>query len=71
MTVTLLTPEQKGLLIWQPYEPGAVFFPIQDKDNNWIISAEEVNGQVQWVKELPGIEYEAKPVAEISNNQSL
>ena len=59
MTVALLTTEQKDELIGQLYAPDSYFNPIQDKHGQWIISLEEVNQcSIEWVKELPLIEYE-------------
>lgn len=63
--VGLLTEIQKIELTEQQYAPDSYFNPIQDIDNNWIISQEEMNGcvneELMWVKDLPLIEYKAKP----------
>jgi hypothetical protein len=63
--VVILTEEQKNQLIGQQYAPDSYFNPIQDLDNNWIISLEEtqenVNPDTMWVKELPLIEFKPKP----------
>jgi len=63
--VGLLTIEQKDNLIGQLYDEDSYFNPIQDLDENWIISVEEmefcVNPEFQWVKDLPLIEYKPKP----------
>lgn len=62
--VGLLTIEQKDLLIGQLYDDDSYFNPIQDADDNWIISTEEIEfctvEQFQWVKQLPLIEYKPK-----------
>lgn len=62
--VGLLTIEQKYLLLVQEYAPDSYFNPIQDLNNNWIISIEEinycVNPEFMWVKDLPLIIYEPK-----------
>jgi hypothetical protein len=62
--VGLLTIEQKDLLIGQLYDDDSFFNPIQDADDNWIISIEEIEfctvEQFQWVKQLPLIEYKPK-----------
>ena len=59
MTVALLTTEQKDSLVGQLYAPDSYFNPIQDMQGQWIISLEEVNQcSIEWVKELPLIEYE-------------
>jgi len=63
--VGLLTIEQKDSLVGQLYEEDSFFNPLQDLEDNWIISTEEmefcVNPEFQWVKDLPLIEYVAKP----------
>jgi hypothetical protein len=63
--VGLLTESQKDSLVGQLYDEDSYFNPIQDIDNNWIISTEEiqfcVNPEFQWVKTLPLIEYFPKP----------
>lgn len=62
--VGLLTIEQKDSLLVQEYAPDSYFNPIQDLNNNWIISIEEinycVNPEFMWVKDLPLIIYEPK-----------
>jgi hypothetical protein len=63
--VGLLTVEQKDSLILQWYAPDCYFNPIQDLNDNWIISVEEManctNEEFIWVKDLPLIIYEPKP----------
>jgi len=63
--VGLLTETQKNELIGQLYEEDSYFNPIQDIEDNWIISVEEmefcVNPEFIWVKDLPLIEYKPKP----------
>ena len=68
MKVRKLTIEQKDLLIGKVwgYE-NQIFNPVLDKDGNWFISNEEVNGctlaQAQligcdiWLLTLPEIDY--------------
>lgn len=67
--VGLLTETQKDELVGQLYDDDSYFNPIQDADDNWIISVEEidqcVNETVMWVKELPLIPYEPKPTPPI------
>jgi hypothetical protein len=61
--VALLTEIQKEQLVGQQYVPDGYFNPIQDSDNNWIISIEEIQAtNIQWLKELPLIEYKPKPL---------
>ena len=63
--VGLLTIEQKDSLLGVAYAPDSYYNPIQDLNNNWIISVEEIantiNPDTQWVKELELIPYEPKP----------
>jgi len=62
--VYLLTPEQAQSLIGVEFIPDNYFNPIQDADENWIISQEEVDQcSFKWVKSLPLIEY--KPIVYI------
>jgi hypothetical protein len=57
--VGLLTKAQKDELVGQLYDENSYFNPIQDKNNNWIISIEEIEQcNIEWVKDLPLIEYE-------------
>jgi hypothetical protein len=63
--VGLLTIAEKDSLIGQLYDEDSYFNPIQDLEDNWIISTEEmefcVNPEFQWIKDLPLIEYIPKP----------
>jgi hypothetical protein len=67
--VGLLTTEQKDSLILQWYAPDCYFNPIQDINDNWVISVEEManctNEEFIWVKDLPLIIYEPKPTPPI------
>jgi hypothetical protein len=64
--VGLLTIEQKDELIGQLYTEDSYFNPIQDADDNWVISIEEIEfctvDQFMWVKDLPLIEYVPKVI---------
>ena len=64
--VGLLTELQKDELIGQPYSADSYFNPIQDINNNWVISVEEMqsntNEDTMWVKDLDLIPYEPKPI---------
>lgn len=64
--VGLLTEVQKNELIGQWYDEDSYFNPIQDADDNWIISVEEIdqciNPDLMWVKNLFLIKYKPKPV---------
>jgi predicted protein tyrosine phosphatase len=58
MIVYKLTPEQAEQLKGVEYITDMTFNPIQDADENWIISVEEVTTTtIDWVKQLPAIEY--------------
>lgn len=63
--VAKLTISQKNQLVGQLFDEDSYFNPIQDIDNNWVISIEEieqcVNLYFQWVKTLPLIEFKPKP----------
>jgi hypothetical protein len=66
--VGLLTVEQKDQLVGQLYAPCSYYNPIQDFNNNWIISVEEMeleNEQFMWLKDLPLILYNPKQYNEI------
>lgn len=62
--VGLLTLEQKNDIFEMLYDEDSYFNPIQDADDNWIISIEEIENctveQFQWVKQLSLIEYKPK-----------
>jgi hypothetical protein len=59
--VGLLTEVQKDELVGQLFNEDSYFNPIQDINDNWVISVEEmeqcVNPNFMWVKHLPLIEY--------------
>jgi len=63
--VGILTEVQKDQLLGQLYESDSYFNPIQDINDNWVISVEEmeqcINTDFIWVKELELILYEPKP----------
>ena len=59
----MLTEEQANQLKGVEYTTDMTFNPIQDADGNWIISVEEVSTSIiDWVKELPAIEYNPKVI---------
>ena len=72
--VGLLTVEQKDELVGQMYAPDSYFNPIQDNADNWVISIEEmeynINPNYMWVKDLDLILYVPKenPLPPISEN---
>jgi hypothetical protein len=60
--IALLTIEQKNILIGKTYDGVCYFNPIQDLNDNWIISEQEINqSSLQWLKDLPLSEYLPKP----------
>lgn len=72
--VGLLTETQKDELVGQMYAPDSYFNPIQDNADNWVISIEEmeynINPNYMWVKDLDLILYVPKenPFPPISLN---
>jgi len=54
--VGLLTIEQKDLLVGQMFDEDSYFNPIQDDNNNWIISIEEIEKNLNlsfvWLQDL-------------------
>jgi len=62
--VGLLTIEQKVLIVGKQYTTDSFFNPIQDLNDNWVISIEEMeycdNNDYLWVKDLDLIIYEPK-----------
>ena len=68
--VAVITPAQKDELVGQEWEPLTYFNPIQDCYDEWVISEQEVEGNmnmsVPWVNELPLIDYCAKPLPPIT-----
>lgn len=61
MKVGLLTLEQKKSIEGKEFAPDSFFNPIQDKNNNWVISIEEMEQATippyDWVHKLPLIDY--------------
>jgi hypothetical protein len=59
--VGLLTIEQKDLLIGQLFAPDSYFNAVQDINDNWFISVQQidqcVNDEFMWVKDLKLIPY--------------
>lgn len=59
--VHLLTVSEKDEVAGQLYDPDSYFNPIQDANDDWVISVEEVdqcvNPELIWVKNTPLIEY--------------
>jgi hypothetical protein len=67
--VGLLTELQKDEIVGQLFAPDSYYNPIQDINDNYIISVEEIEQTItlkfMWVKELPLIPYTPKQYNEI------
>lgn len=64
--VGLLTEIEKDELVGQLYAPYSYYNPIQDLNDNWVISVEEIEQTTTlefiWVKDLPLIPYTPKEI---------
>jgi hypothetical protein len=64
--VGLLKLDEYEQIVGQLFELDSYFNPIQDANDNWVISTEEINfctnPEFQWVKYLPLIEYKPKAI---------
>ena len=62
--VGLLTIDEKNILEGVQYMPDTYYNPVQDNDDNWIISTEEIDNTTDvnylWVKNLPLIPFNPK-----------
>ena len=69
--VGILTEEEKNQLVGKLYTTDCYFNPIQDLNDNWVISEEEIiqcDNEYIWVKDLDLIPYEPKPNRNIITN---
>lgn len=61
MLVGLLTLIEKEAIEGKLYTTDSYFNPIQDSNNNWVISTQEIefctNPDYLWVKNLPLVEW--------------
>ena len=59
--VGLLTITQKSDLDGQQVQNDWYFYPVQDCNNDWVISTQEIDGSIypqnEWVKSLPLIDW--------------
>jgi hypothetical protein len=66
MEVILLTETQKQEIEGKKFAIDSYFNPIQDLEDNWIVSVEEqeqcTHPDFQWIKQCPRIEYKPKPI---------
>jgi hypothetical protein len=64
--VGLLKLDEYEQIVGQLFDLDSYFNPIQDTNDNWVISIEEINfctnPEFQWVKYLPLIEYQPKAI---------
>jgi hypothetical protein len=64
--VGLLTLDQYDQIIGQMFDGDSFFNPLQDANDDWIISEEEINfctnPEFIWIKDLPLIEYKPKQI---------
>jgi len=71
MKVGLLNLEQKEKIEGQSYSPDSYFNPIQDLNDDWVISTQEMEECVleefMWVKELPLKDFKPKPTPPFPN----
>jgi hypothetical protein len=67
MKVALLTTAQKNLIEGKEFAPDSYFNVIQDLNNNWVISLQEIElatiPPYEWLRELPLIDFEPKKTA--------
>lgn len=70
--VGLLTELQKDELVGQLFDEDSYFNPIQDNSDNWIISIEEIENNVnpnfEWIKDLEMIIYIPKETTNLFDN---
>ena len=70
--VGLLTELQKDELVGQLFAPDSYFNPLQDNSDNWIISIEEIENNVnpnfEWLLDLPLIIYIPKETTNLFDN---
>tara|TARA_R110000823_G_scaffold276148_1_gene394800 strand:+ start:228 stop:452 length:225 start_codon:yes stop_codon:yes gene_type:complete len=61
MKIGLLNITQKDLLVGVEYEPSTYYNPIQDCNDDWIISTQEIdqttNPNFEWIKSITLIDY--------------
>jgi hypothetical protein len=66
MQVGLLTIKQKNEIEGKQFAPDSYFNPIQDLNDNWVISMQEMEQATippyEWVHQLPLIDYQPKVI---------
>jgi ribosomal protein L16 Arg81 hydroxylase len=67
--VGILTKEQKELLVGQWFASDSYFNAVQDINDNWFISVQQinqcVNEEFMWVKDLELIPYNPKEILDL------
>ena len=70
--VAILTINEKDSLVGQKYDSVSYFNPIEDCNDNWIISKEEIDGNIysefDWLYDLTLSDYCPKPVPPITGD---
>lgn len=70
--VGLLIELQKDELVGQLFDEDSYFNPVQDNSDNWIISIEEIENNVnpnfEWLLDLPLIIYIPKETTNLFDN---
>lgn len=70
MVAGLLTISEKDKLVGQLYDPDSYFNPVQDINNDWFISTEEIDNCIYpeflWIKSLPIVPFIPKPSPPVS-----
>jgi len=67
--VVILTEAQKDSLINNTYDGVQYFNPVQDINNNWVVSEEEINccsndPSFNWIKSLTLTDFQPKPLVD-------
>lgn len=64
MKVAIITEVQAKELQGKEFTTDSLFNPIQDINNKWVVSEQEISqitdSNFEWLKELPLIEFEPK-----------
>lgn len=64
--IVKLTIEQKDSLVGTKFDGVQFFNPIQDINDNWVVSEMEVNlCNLKWLKDLTLEVYEPKPIIDL------
>jgi hypothetical protein len=62
--IVIITEEQKNLLVNKKYDEVTYFNPVQDIDDNWVVSKEEIDActksEFYFLRDLPLTEHRPK-----------